>query len=213
MLSSTIVEDVQHHCHQAVNFGLAPFYFTFSDQGKQSYEALLRSLVAQLGTQECGLPALKENYKQRHKLQGGLSVQSLESILLALLALYDTVFIVLDALDECPEGTDARSRLFGGLEYLSKEAANMKILMTSRDIPDIRDCVVRFPAERLPVMTNAVDDDIHSYVAQQLSQGQYFRRLKRESLDLIQTTIAKQADGMYVVPCSYNNVQLTNYYR
>jgi hypothetical protein len=190
------VEDVQQHCRQAVNFGFAPFYFTFSDQTKQSYEALLRSLVAQLGTQESGLPLLRERYDQRHEIQGGLSTQNLEPILLAILAVYDTVFVVLDALDECPEETNACSKLFAGLEYLSNEAANLKILMTSRDIPDIRDCMVRFPAERLPVMTSAVDDDIHSYVAQQLSQGQYFRRLKRESLDLIQTTITEKADGM-----------------
>jgi hypothetical protein len=196
VLSSTIVEDVQQHCRQAVNFGFAPFYFTFSDQTKQSYEALLRSLVAQLGTQESGLPLLRERYDQRHEIQGGLSTQNLEPILLAILAVYDTVFVVLDALDECPEETNACSKLFAGLEYLSNEAANLKILMTSRDIPDIRDCMVRFPAERLPVMTSAVDDDIHSYVAQQLSQGQYFRRLKRESLDLIQTTITEKADGM-----------------
>ena len=82
--------------------------------------------------------------------------------------------------------------------------------MTSRDIPDIRDCMIRFPTERLPVMTRAVDKDIHSYVAQQLSQGQYFRRLKLESLDLVQTTITEKADGMYVVPCNCNHVQLTD---
>ena len=198
ILSSTIVEDVQRHCCQAVGFGLAPFYFTFTDRGKQSYEAMLRSLIAQLGLQEPGLPVLQEKHDQRHKLKGELNVQSIESILLVILATFDTVFVVLDALDECPEEGNARSKLFDGLEYLVNEAANLKIFMTSRDIPDIRDCMVRFPAERLPIMTSAVDRDIKSYVALQLSQGQYFRRLKRESLDLIQTTITRQADGMYV---------------
>jgi len=198
ILSSSIVEDVQRHCYQAVGFGLAPFYFTFTDRGKQSYEAMLRSLIAQLGLQEPGLPALQEKYGQRHKLKGELNVQSFESILLVILATYDTVFVVLDALDECPDEGNARSKLFDGLEYLANEAANLKIFMTSRDIPDIRDYMVCFPAKRLPIMTGAVDKDIHSYVAQQLSQGQYFKKLKRESLDLIQTTITRQADGMYV---------------
>lgn len=196
VLSSTIVEDVQRHCRQAVNFGFSPFYFTFSDQGKQSYEALLRSLVAQLGTQECGAPVLRENYDQRHKFQGGLSVQSLEPILLAILALYDTVFVVLDALDECPGEIDARSKLFRGLDHLAKEATNLKFLMTSRDVADIRDRIITLPAERLPIQTRAVDKDIYNYVAQQLSQGRYFRRLKRESLDLIHDTITAKADGM-----------------
>jgi hypothetical protein len=199
IMSSTIVEHVQHHCLQAVDFGFAPFYFTFSDKGKQSYDALLRSLVAQLGTQEPGLTIMRERHDQRHKLQGGLSIQDLQSMLLAVLAVYDTAFVVLDALDECPEDTDApleRSKLFGGLEYLSEEAANLKILMTSRDIPDIRDCMTRLPAERLPVVTSAVNNDIHSYVAHELSKPPYFTRLKPKSLDLIQNRITAKADGM-----------------
>ena len=210
ILSSTIVEDVQRHCFQAVGFGLAPFYFTFTDRGKQSYEAMLRSLIAQLGLQEPGLPVLQEKHDQRHKLKGELNVRSLESILLVVLATYDAVFMVLDALDECPEEGNARSKLFDGLNNLVKEAPNLKVLMTSRDISDIRDCMVCLPAERLPVMTGAVNKDIHSYVAQQLSEGQYFRRLKRESLDLIQTTITRQADGMYVALYRDSDMHLTN---
>ena len=198
ILSSTIVDNVQHHCRQAANFGFAPFYFTFSDQGKQSYEALLRSLVAQLGTQEPGLPILQERYDQWHKLQGGLNVQNLEPLFLAVVAVYDTVFVVLDALDECPEEADARSKLFEDLNHLAKEADNLQILMTSRDESDIRDCMLRLPANQRQIQTRAVDNDIHSYVTQQLSQGHYFRRLKRESLDLIQATITEKADGMYV---------------
>lgn len=198
VLSSTIVEDVQCHCRQAVNFGFALFYFTFSDQGKQSYEALLRSLVAQLGTQGPALVILREKYDERHDIQGGLNTGSLEAILLAVLNTYDTVFISLDALDECPEEAGARSRLFDGLDYLAREAPNVKFSMTSREIPDISDYLERLPAARLPVMTLAVNHDIESYVAQQLSQGQYFGRLKRESLDLIHQTITAKADGMYV---------------
>lgn len=199
ILSSTMAENVGHHCRQAVDFGLAPFYFTFSDKSKQTYEALLRSLVAQLGTREPGLAIMREKYDQRHNLQGGLNIESLQTLLLAVLTVYDTAFVVLDALDECPHDSDTfseRSRLFGGLEYLSKEAANLKILMTSREISDIRDCMVRLPAEQVPIHTRAVDSDISSYVAQQLSKGSYFTRLKPNSLTDIQNAITEKADGM-----------------
>jgi hypothetical protein len=199
ILSSTMVENVLHHCRQAVGFGFAPFYFTFSDKAKQTYEALLRSLVAQLGTQEPSLPVMREKYDQRQDLKEVHSNASLQQSLLDVLAVYDTVFVVLDALDECPDDSgflSERSKLFDGLEYLSKEAANLKILMTSRDVPDIRDCMVRLPAERLPIHARAVDDDISRYVAQQLSKGPYFTRLKPKSLDGIQKTITEKADGM-----------------
>jgi hypothetical protein len=68
--------------------------------------------------------------------------------------------------------------------------------MTSRDLPDIRDCMVRLPAEQLPIHARAVDDDISDYVAHQLSKGRYFTRLKPKSLDDIQETITDKADGM-----------------
>jgi hypothetical protein len=199
ILSSTIVEHVQNHCLQAVGFGFAPFYFTFSNPGKQTLEALLRSMVAQLGSQEPGLKIMRERFEQRHKLQGGLSVQILQSMFLAVLAAYDTVFVVLDALDECPEDYDAsleRSKLFDGLEYLSKAAANLRILMTSRDVPDIRDCIARLPAERLPIVTSAVNVDIHKYVTQQLSKSPFSTKLDAQLKNYIQDRITSKADGM-----------------
>ena len=199
ILSSTMVENVLHHCHQAVDFGFAPFLFTFSDKTKQTYEALLRSLVAQLGTQEPGLAIMREKYDQRHNLKGGLGIESLQPLLLDVLAVYDTAFVVLDALDECPEDSGVcseRSKLFAGLGYLSKEAANLKILMTRRDIPDIRHCMLRLPAKQLPIHAPAVDSDISRYVAEQLSKGPYFTKLKAKSLVDIQDTITAKADGM-----------------
>jgi hypothetical protein len=203
ILSSTMVECVLHHCRQAVDFVCAPFYFTFSDKAKQTYEALLRSLLHQLGKQEPGLAIMREKYGQRHNLRGGLGIESLQSWLLDVLAVYDTVFVVLDALDECPEDSSflsERSKLFDGLEYLSKEAANLKInlkiLMTSRDVPDIRHWVVHLPAEQLPIHAPAVDSDISRYVAEQLSKGSYFTDLKPKSRHGIQSTITAKADGM-----------------
>jgi hypothetical protein len=199
ILSSTIVEDVQRHCRQAVDFGFAPFYFTFSDKGKQSYEALLRSLLAQFGTQEPGLAIMREGHDRRQKFHGRLSVPDLQSMFIAVLAVYNTAFVVLDALDECPEDSNTfleRSKLFDGIEYLSNEAANLKIFMTSRDVPDFRDYMAGLPAERLPVVTSAVNKDIHNYVVQQLTKPPYFTRLKPKSLDLIKDRITAKADGM-----------------
>jgi Cdc6-like AAA superfamily ATPase len=203
ILSSTMVENVLHHCRQAVNFGCAPFYFTFSDKEKQTYEALLRSLLHQLGNQEPGLAIIRKKYGQRHDLRGGLSIEILQSWLLDVLAVYDTTFVVLDALDECPEDSgylSERSKLFDGLEYLSKEAANLKInlkiLMTSRDVPDIRHRVVDLPAEQLPIHAPAVDSDISRYVAEQLSKVTYFKNLQPKSRHEIQSTITAKADGM-----------------
>lgn len=46
MLCSTAIEDIKTYCHGKNNVGYACFYFSFSDEYKQSYEDLLVSLVA-----------------------------------------------------------------------------------------------------------------------------------------------------------------------
>jgi predicted ATPase len=41
ILCSTAIEDVQAHVHNRTNVGQAIFYFSFSDQTKQTYESLI----------------------------------------------------------------------------------------------------------------------------------------------------------------------------
>jgi hypothetical protein len=137
VLSSTMVENVLHHCRQAVDFGFAPFYFTFSDKAKQTYEALLRSLVAQFGTQEPGLAIMREKYDQRHNLKGGLSIESLQPLLLDVLDVYDTAFVVLDALDECPGRVPCRLRcLFGTFQAFRRPRVLVEGSSQSQDLDD-----------------------------------------------------------------------------
>jgi len=49
VLCSTVIDDVRAYCESGGNAMLAMFFFTFSDDRKQSYEDLLCSLVAQVG--------------------------------------------------------------------------------------------------------------------------------------------------------------------
>ena len=55
VLCSTAIQDIRSHCEGAKNAAHACFYFTFSDNEKQSCENLLRSFVVQLGWKEPGL--------------------------------------------------------------------------------------------------------------------------------------------------------------
>jgi predicted ATPase len=49
ILCSTAIEDIRVTCEQDVDTSFAFFYFSFSDERKQSDSDLLRSLVAQVG--------------------------------------------------------------------------------------------------------------------------------------------------------------------
>jgi hypothetical protein len=62
ILCSTAIEDIRVTCEQDADTSFAFFYFSFSDERKQSDSDLLRSLVAQLAWREPGLSMLRQAY-------------------------------------------------------------------------------------------------------------------------------------------------------
>lgn len=197
ILCSSVVEDIRKICEQDPDTSYAFFYFSFSDVRKQSDVDLLRSLVAQLGWRGAGLSLLRQAYETP-----GRSVPSpdeLAKILTASVMSCGTVYLGLDALDECPEDSDIREHVLGRIERLTEDAPNLKIFATSRELSKIRDSMEAFGCEPFSIDISAVDADIQIYVANQLSHDRTFNKKFRPAmLDTIQATIAKKADGMYV---------------
>ena len=195
VLCSTVVEDVQQHCHTRDDLGLGVFYFSFSDQGKQSCEDLLRSLVVQLAWKEPGLSMLQQAYDRPNRSVPG--EDELERILLSSLTSYRQVFLMLDAVDESPEDADVRQRVLEGVEELTQKISNVKILATSRPLRDVRESMETLKADQISVASSSVDLDIGKYVAAQLSRDRRFSRLDAKTTGLIEETLSMQADGMY----------------
>jgi hypothetical protein len=189
-----VIEDVRVQYETAVNVGLAVFYFSFSDNYKQSFESLLCSLVAQLGWKEPGRSMLQQEYdKPNRSLLGSAA---LEEILISSISQHDEVFLALDALDECPEIEEAQRNMLDGLERLSQKATNLKILVTSRELRDIYDCMNLLGADTVLISTSPVDADIRRYVEQELSRDRKLRRWDEGLKTLIMETFAEKADGM-----------------
>jgi hypothetical protein len=194
VLCSTAIEDIRDHCRQSVDNACAFFYFSFSDEHKQSDRDLLRSLVAQLGWREPGLSMLRQVYEKK---DGSVPrPDELKVILLASLKSLSKVFIFLDALDECWEELDVRQGVLDRIETLTSHAPNLNIFATSRELPQIRESMDTLGFESLRVATSAVDADIRVYVATQLSRDRHFRKFGSATLGLIETTISGKADGM-----------------
>ena len=194
VLSSTVIEDVRLQCEGAGNTALAVFYFSFSDNRQQSFESLLRSLVAQLGWKEPGWSMLQREYDKPDRSL--LATEALEEILLSSIGKYDYVFLVLDALDECPEIDEARRTMLEGLERLSGKASNLKLLATSRELQDIRERMSFLGVDFVPISKRSVDVDIGKYVGNELSRHLKLSRLNEDLKTLIMETFAGKADGM-----------------
>lgn len=194
ILCSTAIEDIRNTCRQDPDISCASFYFSFSDERKQSDGDLLRSLVAQLGWMEPGLSMLRQAYKNpRQSIPGP---DELENILSASIRSCSRVYLLLDALDECPEDNDARQGVLQRLERLTQDTSNLKIFATSRELDRLRRSMEALAAEPLPVVTRAVDVDIQVYLSSQLSRDPNLRELSSKMRTLIEDTIASQADGM-----------------
>jgi hypothetical protein len=194
ILCSTAIEDIRTTCEQDTDTSFAFFYFSFSDDRKQSVSDLLRSLVAQLGWREPGLSMLRQAYENNKQIVLGPDL--LENILLASIRPCSKVYLLVDALDECPEDNETRRNVLQQLERLTRDAPNLKILATSRELDRIRRSMARLVAEPLCVITRAVDADIQLYLSTEMSRDEYLCELRPEMRTLIEKTIVSRADGM-----------------
>jgi hypothetical protein len=194
ILSSTAIEDIRDTCQKDADASYAFFYFSFSDKRKQSDSDLLRSLVAQLGWREPGLSMLRQAYENARP--GVPGPDELEKILLASIRSCSKVYLLVDALDECPEDNETRQSVLARIERLTQDASNLKIFATSRELDSIRKSMEALAAEPLRVITRAVDADIQVYLSTELSRDRNLCELSPEMRTLIESTIASQADGM-----------------
>jgi hypothetical protein len=194
VLCSTVIEDMKAYCESNGNIGHTIFYFSFSDERKQSYEDLLTSLVAQLGHREPAFSILQQMYDKIDRKPPGQG--ELEKILHAALASYERVFCHLDALDECPEEKGARQRMLENIERLLRQAPNMHLIATSRDELGIRDAMEQLGVKSICLTSKKIDSDIQRYVSKQLARIPKLSRLDAATKELVETTLTEKADGM-----------------
>lgn len=105
------------------------------------------------------------------------------------------VYLIVDALDECSEDYDARQRVLESIERLTHDVSNLNIFATSRELPVIREYMEALGSKPLRIATSFAND-IQFWIANRLLSDRGFRRFGTATLDLIESTIAKKADGM-----------------
>nr|POE59396.1 isoform 2 of ankyrin repeat domain-containing protein 50 [Quercus suber] len=126
-----------------------------------------------------------------------LGLEELEKILDSCFEAYDEVFLLIDALDECPESEDVRHSTLECLAGLLQRAPRLKILATSRELPDIRTSMTVLRSEEMRLVSRFIDADIRRYVGGCLSRDYRLSRLDGKTKTFIEETIAAKADGMF----------------
>ncbi|KAK6443261.1 hypothetical protein LTR95_000086 [Oleoguttula sp. CCFEE 5521] len=197
VLCSIIIDNVYKRTEGRDDSSFAYFYFAFSDDKRQSYQALLLSLVSQLlecqKAAEVDIPmGLQSAYEKRYR-----STEVLEGALLSLLQRRTTTYIVIDALDECPEDDDARSRLLQGFRTIVDEGAGLRLLCTSRREPDIAENMQHKTVFEISVEDGAVNHDVTIYIADQIARSAKLAKLDAMVGGDIQRVLTKKAGGMF----------------
>ncbi|GLA95787.1 hypothetical protein AtubIFM61612_008635 [Aspergillus tubingensis] len=170
VLCSTIIQDIEEFCNSDPSRKFAYWYFQFSNDETQKVYNMIRSILRQLMPRT--LPSSIINLWEEHSSRGSKPQQQKFADILdvVLESSQGEVFLILDALDECPAtGDDGRSSLLQFIEeMLEKHQSKMHILATSRPEPDIRSRLERYQSVDLEI---GLGQDVETFVRAQVAHG------------------------------------------
>ena len=183
---------------------MAYFYFDFRDVDKQNLRNLLPSLLIQLSARsDSCFDVLSKLYSGHddgvRKPSDRAMAECLEEMLT--FEAQKPMYIILDALDECPITSSIPSPRDELLEFVvglvNLRLPNLHICVTSRPEHDIR-AVLGHLTER-PVSLHdesGQQEDIAKFVASFVRSDHKMRRWREEDKDLVIKTLSEKADGM-----------------
>ena len=183
---------------------MAYFYFDFRDTNKQNRRDLLPSLVTQLSDQlhhYCDI--LNGLYVKHESGAHRPSEDKLIQCLKDMLTLPDQqpVYLVIDALDECPDTSglpSPREQVLDLLKTLIElSLPNLRLCVTSRPEVDIRRALEPLTSHRVSLHEqNGQKQDIIDYVMSVVQSDPKMQRWRDEDKNLVIKTLSERADGM-----------------
>ena len=182
---------------------LAMFYYDFREKEKNDLRGLLSSVLFQLGNQSYSYYAILSTfYSTSHDGAQSPSNDELIWCLKDLLNLpgQAPVYLIIDALDECPNlfVPSHREQVLMLLESLvDSNTPNLHICVTSRPETDIR--VMLDPLAFRSVSLHDESghkEDIENYIQWFVNTDQRTRRWRSEHRQLVIDVLTKKADGM-----------------
>ena len=180
---------------------LAFFYCDFREEEKTGLRGLLSLLLAQLCHQSDPYCDMLSKFYSEHA--NGLrrpSDDALERCLKDLLKLpgLAPVYIVVDALDECPNTRSSRAEVLNLLEELIEaQIPNLRICITSRPEMDIKDVLDPLISHCVSLHDESEQRrDIEIYIKSVINSHPKNKRWTVEHKQLVIDVLTKKANGM-----------------
>ncbi|KAH9055857.1 hypothetical protein EDB83DRAFT_2614803 [Lactarius deliciosus] len=204
ILSSAIIRDIKHMSNAGSAF-LAYFYFDFKDKAKQDTRALLSSLLVQLSDQsDIFCDALYSLYSAHKQGSEQPTDESLSQCLKHMLTTAGPVpiYLVLDALDECPYGSglpSPRETLLDLVDELVKlRLPTLRLCVTSRPEYDIRTALKPLATQQVSLHDDSGQTrDIKKYITDVVRSDRRTKKWRDEEKDMVIEKLAEKADGMF----------------
>jgi hypothetical protein len=202
--SSTIIEEIEA-LRKSGLVSLAFFYHDFRDDQKKDRRGLLTSLLVQLCHQSDSYSdILTEFYLEHANGSQHPSDTALIRCLMNVLRLPDQapVYLIADALDECPNSSAMPSPRENVLslveELIDSRLPNLRICVTSRPETDIKTLLEPMSFRSISLHDERGQlEDIEKYIKSVVIKDPRNRRWKAEDKQLVIDTLTKNADGMY----------------
>ena len=202
-IRSAIIQDVER-MHAAGLATMAYYYFDFRDVKKQDCYGLLSSLISQLSAEsDSCFNILSQLYLEHNRGIRKPNIGALKKCMTDMLSLpgQAPIYIIVDALDECPNfsGTpSAREEVLELLEDLVElKLPNVHLCVASRPEMDIRVVLERLTSLKISLHDESGQkEDIMEYIKFVVRSDRSMRRWREEDQILVIETLSQNADGM-----------------
>ncbi|KAH8727407.1 ankyrin repeat domain-containing protein [Phaeosphaeriaceae sp. PMI808] len=177
------------------SYGVAYVYCNYKAQEEQDTSRMLAAILKQLIQAR---PSLVEPVERLHKLHANRgtrpSFNEILSVLQDVLTHYSTIYIIVDALDECQDSDGTRRQFLAKLRDL-QTGRDVRLMATSRFIPEIVDWF----NEALKLEVQASKEDVKRFVAGQICRLP--RCIQRDPAlqEIVQEKIVEAVDGMFLL--------------
>jgi hypothetical protein len=180
------------------------FYCDFRDPKKQDISGVLASVLAQLSAKSDAcydiLSALYSKYDAGSR-------QPSEDVLLECFInilkvdRQPPIYLIMDAVDECPDGphvVSSRDRILELVERLIAQGlSNLRVCLTSRPEANIRASLESLASHTVSLHDQSGQkNDISEYVSFMVHSDRNMRRWRAEDKNHVIKTLSQKADGM-----------------
>jgi hypothetical protein len=203
LVSSTIIEEIEAMRKSGLA-SLAIFFYDFREDQKKNLRGLLSSILVQLCHQSDSYRAILSKLYSEH--DNGLRDPGDHSLVFYLKDLLRLpgqfpIFLIVDALDECPNTSALprpREEVLMFLEDLiNSQFPNLHVCITSRPEADIRTVLEPLTFRSISLHDESGQmEDIENYIKSVVNNSRTMRRWKPEHKQLVIDVLTNRADGM-----------------